>query len=164
MADVMLEKRNGFSLVWILIYRHSKSFFTSDLEILNISSRHSNFAHSFDFYCLNSFESFNVSFQFTPWRVMNGEQNLSWNVYYFYSFTSIQNSTSLQKTETLNVRTSELIPKGEKTSTIPNITFTILHFSHRKTYFNCHPECFGVYFFMKPLERFTIVHSIPIKV
>ena len=48
---------------------------------------------------------------FVPKFLWESKQNLSWKVYYWYSFTSIQTSKSLAKTGTLNAGTSELIPK-----------------------------------------------------
>ena len=60
----MLEILDGFSLVLVLIYQHSKLVFLQvtlnfELEYVNeiVSSRHytSNFAHSFDFHCPNNY-------------------------------------------------------------------------------------------------------------
>ena len=62
----------------------------------------------------------------------NGEQNLSWNVYYYYSFSLIQNSTSLAKNadfECWYIRTHT----EENPSKMFNITFAILPFSHKDT-------------------------------
>ena len=62
MVDVMLKLLDGFSLVWVLIYWHSKFAFLQvtlnfESEETNITSGHSNsnFAHSFDFNCLTDF-------------------------------------------------------------------------------------------------------------
>ena len=47
MVNVMLEIVDSFSLVWVLMYRNSKSAFLQltmnfELELMNINSRHSN--------------------------------------------------------------------------------------------------------------------------
>ena len=56
-----------------------------------------------------------VNVQFTLRREIDeshyDEQNLSWNVYLWHSFTSIQNSRSLAKTRSLNAGAWKLISK-----------------------------------------------------
>ena len=85
----------------------------------------------------------------------NGEQNLSWNVYYWYSFTSIQNSKSLAKTGILDAGTSKLIPKKFLTLHSPFCLF------FNQLQLNCHPKYFGVYILllMKSSGTFKMVHS-----
>ena len=120
---------------------------------MNIYSRHSNskFAHSFDINCLcvlilrkvsicDGWLLFDVTYyDFSIYTLKSnklikkyGKQNLSWNDYYFYSFTSIQNSKSFAKTENLNASTSDLIPK-KIISKNSNITLAILHFPNQNT-------------------------------
>ena len=78
--------------------------------------------------------SYYVTIQFITWRVINGkqygEQDFSLNIFYWYSFASIQNSKSLAKNKTVNAWTSEFILK-KKTLKISIVTFVILHFSHQ---------------------------------
>ena len=70
---------DGFSLVCVLLYRHSKPAFllqitlNFELEQMNISGKHSNsnFAHTFDFHCLTNFAKVSICRRWSPFGVSN---------------------------------------------------------------------------------------------
>ena len=82
----MLKILESFSLVWVLMYRYSKSAFLQvtfilELEWTNISIVDiltQIFLHSFDFHCLTNFvESINLSWMVSLWRQLL----CKWSIY-----------------------------------------------------------------------------------
>ena len=145
---IMLEILNGFSLLWVLMERHSKSTFLYltlkfELEWINISSRHSipNFAHSFDFPALPILRQIsNCRRWFLLWCELISIYTLKnqWitivsKIWVGMSTTNIHllPFSHLQKRglECRYIRTHT----EEKLSKISNITFAILPFSHANT-------------------------------
>ena len=146
---------------------------------MNISRRHSNsnFSHSFEFslpyqFCKKILICRRWSLSWCellcinkPWRVIM-DNNIWWAKFeliyfliYWYSFSSIQNSKSLAKTQTFNACTSELKPKKNHQKFL-TLSPYIHHFSlFSLKYFNCHHEYFGVYFsWWNHLMLFKMVH------
>ena len=140
MANVMLEISDGFSLVWFLMYRHSKSTFlqvilnwsqwTLVVDILPnililltlltfialpILRKNINLSKMVSLWCELFCKLSIYTLKSNQWIITwYGEKHLNWNVYYWYSFTPIQTSKSLAKMPTLNGGTSELIPKKNR--------------------------------------------------
>ena len=146
----MCEILDGFSLVWVLMYRHSKSAFLQG--ILNWSKwvldhSNSNFAHSFYFHCLtNLAKSINLSWILSVWcellykRSIYTLKSYQWITIWWARFELeclvlifIYFNSKFKVTckngdfECRYIRTHS----EEKTSKISNIAFVILPFSHQ---------------------------------
>ena len=110
--------------------------------ILVVYTNNSNFDHSFDFHCLKlicdkyQFAWFLFDVRFTPWRVINSWQyNMMSKIWIRMSTTNIYSlqfkiQSHLQKMWTLNISTSELIPKKQHQFLTRHSAF--LHFFHQK--------------------------------
>ena len=132
MANVMLEMFDGCSLVWILMYRHSRS------SILHTIMQELLVNHSLFLFCM----CIDASFQFTPKSAISelqyAGQSLSWNACYIYLFSN-SNFVVICKTwtEGQHIR----IHTKEKQFYTSNISFAILPF-HQKVrpipQLNCH--------------------------
>ena len=126
---------DGFSLVWVLMYRHSKSTFYRWLKILNwrrwilvVNIPTQILLTLLTFIALlillkvsiwRGWFLFGVRYyeniQLTPWRVIM-DTNMVSKIWLEMSTTNnlIQNSKSLAKTGTLNAGTSELISEKKR--------------------------------------------------
>ena len=131
---------------------------------MSISSRHcsSNFAHSFDFHCLNNFgKNINLSEMFSLWcellckhsiYTLKSDQWIKiWRVkfeleclilIFIYSNSKFKVTSKNADFECRRIRTHT----EEKPSKISNIKFAILPYSYKNTSTKLPSEYFGVYF------------------